>query len=334
MVWPTTTITTDSGDKQSAIAPIIISASRSTDIPAFYGDWFRRRLERGYARWVNPWNGTSQYVSFDKTRMFVFWSKNPRPFFPLLDELDRRGYGYFFHVTLNDYEDEGLEPYVPPLTERIETLRLLSRRLGRERVIWRFDPVLLTPDLSAQRLLARIGRIGDAIASDVDRLIFSVISLYAKVARNLMTAGVTLHDRDRLSYSQVLEGIGAFGVSWGLPVCTCAMDLDATKQGIGRGKCIDGAYLMRTFGGDSALMAYLHHGGNVKDRGQRRHCGCISSKDIGSYNTCGHGCRYCYANYSARSAREKAESGGGSGDAINDYSSYTSSAGTAGSSLS
>ena len=116
----------------AAIAPLIVSASRSTDIPAFYGDWFKARLNAGYVQWKSPFGGKPLYVSFEKTRVFVFWSKNPAPFFPHLDLLDRLGYGYYFLFTLNDYDAEGLEPGVPPAGGRIDTfIRLLPT--NRER---------------------------------------------------------------------------------------------------------------------------------------------------------------------------------------------------------
>src|SRR5512136_1576665 len=104
-----------------AVAPLIVSASRSTDIPAFYGDWFMARLAAGYVRWKSPFGGNAVFISFEKTRVFVFWSKNPAPFFPNLDTLDRLGYGYYFLFTLNDYDDEQFEPGIPPLDKRIET---------------------------------------------------------------------------------------------------------------------------------------------------------------------------------------------------------------------
>ncbi len=117
MKWPETQIITEDG-AVGAIAPTVISASRSTDIPAFYAPWFMARLRHGYVKWVNPFNRRAQYVSFEQTRAIVFWSKNPKPMLQHTDELDRRGLAYYFQFTLNDYEREGLEPGVPPLAVR------------------------------------------------------------------------------------------------------------------------------------------------------------------------------------------------------------------------
>ena len=110
----------------SEVEPDIISASRSTDIPAFYADWFFHRLETGYSVWNNPFNGKKSYISYRNTRFIVFWSKNPKPLLPYLPILKERGIGCYIQFTLNDYEEDGLETGVPPLTERIETFRTLS----------------------------------------------------------------------------------------------------------------------------------------------------------------------------------------------------------------
>lgn len=140
MVWETIDITTEAGETVRAQAPVIISASRATDIPAFYADWFFDRLEKGYSVWTNPFNGVKSYISYARTRLIVFWSKNPRPLLPHLGKLREKGIRCYLHYTLNDYEAEGLERGVPPLDERIETFLRFSELLGKELVIWRFDP--------------------------------------------------------------------------------------------------------------------------------------------------------------------------------------------------
>ena len=335
MPWPKITITTDTGERHPAIAPVIISASRSTDIPAFYGKWFLRRLESGYVRWNNPWSGKDLFVSLTHARLFVFWSKNPRPFFPVLDELDRRGIKYLFHFTVNDYEHEGLEPQVPRIEERIKTFKLLSARIGRQRLIWRFDPLVITGYCTTDRLIGRIEKIGNSIASSTDRLIISFIAPYAKVSRNLHNAGIRLVPWDGISRDRMLQGIGKLCASWRLPVFTCADDTGGTNDGIMRGKCIDERHIERLWGADDAeLMRYLRNGGGVKDRGQRPLCRCIKSKDIGGYNTCGHLCAYCYANTSPERARRSMERTDANADSIGGHSSSISSGSTAGSSLS
>ncbi|MBN2188182.1 MAG: DUF1848 domain-containing protein [Chitinispirillaceae bacterium] len=300
--WPKVTITTDSGETKEAVAPLIVSASRSTDIPAFYGEWFLRRLDAGYVRWVNPFTGRSVYVSLENTPFFVFWSKNPEPFLPLVEKLDRRNLPYYFQVTVNDYGKEGLEMGVPALAERLYTFKRLAGLIGKERVLWRFDPLLLTDTLSPAELLLRIRRIGDELAGHTERLTVSFITLYKKVARNLKSTGIRIRDWDDAARNAVLQEIGAAARQWKMQAVSCAEKNDYTRFGIARGKCIDGALITRLTGDRGPVSAFLRRGGGTKDRGQRPHCGCIVSKDIGAYNTCGHACVYCYANASPRSA--------------------------------
>lgn len=152
----TISLRTDDGTEVLAQTPLIISASRATDIPAFYADWFFRRLEKGYVRWRNPFSGQNSYVYFSNTRFIVFWSKNPAPLLPYLSMLKERGIGCYIQYTLNDYEAEGLEPNVPPLEQRIATFRRLVEVLGIGGVVWRFDPLILTDRINIDTLLRKI----------------------------------------------------------------------------------------------------------------------------------------------------------------------------------
>lgn len=146
-----------------ASCPVIVSASRSTDIPAFYADWFFHRLKIGYSVWTNPFNKAQSYISYENTRFIVFWSKNPRPLLSYLEILEEKGIGCYIQYTLNDYEHERLETGVPPLSERIDTFKMLAARLGKKAVIWRFDPMMLTDSLSMDGLLGKVERIGDLL---------------------------------------------------------------------------------------------------------------------------------------------------------------------------
>ena len=176
------------GTTVEALAPVIVSASRSTDIPAFYARWFMNRLRAGYCIWYNPFNRRPVYVSFARTKVVVFWTKDPAPLMPYLGELDAMGLKYYFQVTLNDYGREGFEPGVPPLGSRIDTFRRLSGMVGPDRIIWRFDPLVVTPQLSAVELLSRIAGVGDALRGATRRLVFSFVDVraYRKVQANLV----------------------------------------------------------------------------------------------------------------------------------------------------
>ena len=304
-------ITTDDGDIVEAIQPVVISASRSTDIPAFYAEWFINRLLRGYVKWINPFNQKPLYVSFAKTRCIVFWSKNPKPLIPFLSELDARGINYYFQFTVNDYEREKLEPNVPPLSQRIETFRQLSERIGKKRVIWRFDPLILTEDLSVNQLLDKVSRVAEKIYPFTERLVFSFadISSYKKVCNTLKRENIQYKEFAPELMLKIAEGIHRLNKNWGLTITTCAETINLEAYGIERNRCIDDRLMIELFKHDFELMRFLKYEENLfsensvpylKDKGQREECGCIASKDIGMYNTCSHLCAYCYANTSQK----------------------------------
>jgi|WetSurMetagenome_2_1015567.scaffolds.fasta_scaffold03576_5 hypothetical protein len=304
-----------------AIAPVIISASRSTDIPAFYGDWFAERLRQGCVRWKSPFGGKPLFISFAKSRVFVFWSKNPAPFFPVLDSLDRAGYGYYFLFTLNDYDAEGIEPNVPPVGERIETFIRLSQRIGKGRVVWRSDPLLLSDRISVSDLLEKVRSVGDRIAPFTERLVFSFVDIvkYPRVRHNLQAGGFAgIREFTEEEIFEFCDGLAALNKRWGLSITACAEQRDLTAYGIGRGQCISYDLLVKEFGNDPVLREFLHPGGqqsigdtgqsepdpsrSLRDPGQRNTCRCLVSKDIGQYSTCPHLCAYCYANTSPATA--------------------------------
>lgn len=300
---------TDSGEVVAAMAPIIISASRSTDIPAFYADWFLERLKAGYSVWINPFNQARYRVSFADTRMIVFWSKNPRPMLERLDEVEALGFKqYYFQFTLNDYMAEGLEPNVPPVAERIDTFRRLARRIGKERVIWRFDPLLLSGSLTVDVLLEKIASIGHELQGATEKLVFSFadIQAYRKVGKNL--SGTNCREFSSVEKRDFAKGLRDVVLSLGLEMATCAEDIDLSKYGIKHNKCVDDDLMVRLFHDDAKLMDFIGaeydmiDGWTIKkskkDKGQRKACGCVVSKDIGMYNTCPHLCKYCYANSS------------------------------------
>ncbi len=308
-----------------AIAPLIVSASRSTDIPAFYGDWFMDRLAAGYVRWRSPFGGNDIFVSFEKTRVFAFWSKNPEPFLRHLPALDRRGYGYYFLYTLNDYDRECLEPGVPPLKERIETFIRLSRRIGKGRMVWRHDPLILSDRITVPDLLEKIRSVGECIAPFAERMVFSFVNIekYAKVRRNLAAAGVTgAREFTSGETDEFCAGLAELNREWGLAISACAERHDLSRFAIRPGQCISGDLLQKEFADDSVLMQFLEPYGkhaltagppignpwrHLKDPGQRGACRCMVSKDIGQYSTCPHRCVYCYANSTPEWARRNYE---------------------------
>ncbi len=323
--WQPIEIVTDNGELKKGIAPLIISASRSTDIPAFYAKWFINRLEKGYVTWINPFNRTNpQYISFKKARVVIFWTKNPKPIIPYLDQISEKGLQFYFQYTINDYEKEGFEPNVPSLKKRIETLKELSEKIGKEKVIWRFDPLILTKELTVRELLKKIWYLGKQTIEYTDKLVFSFadIKAYRKVQSNLIKEtdyfDKTNIDNSEFTKEQQIEfaeGITKILDEWkkinpNFTIATCAEDIELKQYNIKHNKCIDDELMIKLFADDKILMEFLGYNpnnsifgidsrGNLKDKGQRLACGCILSKDIGSYNTCNHLCVYCYANTSA-----------------------------------
>lgn len=301
--WNKIQITRENGELVDAQAPIIISASRSTDIPAFYSDWFFHRLKVGYSAWNNPFNNTRSYISYDNTRFVVFWSKNPKPLLNHLDELKERGIGCYIQYTLNDYEKEGLEKGVPPLEERIDTFKQLVDKLGEGSVIWRFDPLLLTNTIGLYELLEKVENVGDKLKGYTEKLVFSFadIAVYKKVANNLTANGVQYKEWTEEEMDDFARWLSELNQKWGYVLATCGEKIPLEQYGIQHNKCVDDELIRRLAPNDDKLMAFLGKNSS-HDKGQRMFCGCIMSKDIGEYNTCPHLCEYCYANSNKQTA--------------------------------
>lgn len=336
MSWNKITIQRECGDFAEAHAPIIVSASRSTDIPAFYADWFFNRLERGYSAWTNPFNGVKGYVSYQNTRFIVFWSKNPHSLLNYLHILEDKNIKSYIQYTLNDYGREGLEKGVPSLEQRIVTFRQLVEYLGLGRVIWRFDPLILTNKINIDDLLRKIEYIGDRLKGYTEKLVFSFadIAAYRKVKSNLDKHGISYQEWSEPMMELFASKLAILNKKWNFQLATCGEKIDIDKYGISHNKCIDDDLMIRIAHNDKMLMDYLKvdvldipqvdlfgdgpllpddaieldngkyavKKKNNKDKGQRLFCGCMVSKDIGEYNTCPHLCEYCYANTSKEMA--------------------------------
>jgi len=280
---------------------VIISASRRTDIPAFFSEWFMKRIEEGFVCVANPVN-PRQVGRFsllpDDVDAIVFWSKNPRPLMARLNELDS-GYRYYFQFTLNDYPPV-FEPNVPGLGERLDTFRTLSDRVGPDRVVWRYDPIVVSSVTPPDYHLERIDGIASSLRGYTRRLVISLLDFYSKtegrLSRLSSETGTMFRDialpayrTELLALARRIRGIGD---GHGLEVSSCAEAVDLGDAGIPHGACIDAALIRRLFGIEKDFP---------KDRGQRAECLCAESVDVGAYNTCGHQCAYCYANFSGES---------------------------------
>jgi len=233
-----------------------------------------------------------------------------------IDFLNEHVKNYYFQFSLNDYEKEGYEGNVPPLASRIETFKLLSDKIGKDKVIWRFDPLLLTDTIDVNELLRRLKNIGDQLKDHTTKMVFSYadIHTYRKVDSNLKKENIQCREFSQEEMITLALGLHELNKSWGFEIGTCAEKIQLERYGIVHNKCIDDDLMIKLFSHDQKLMDFLgveliqpdlfseekdvvkHK--KLKDKGQRELCGCIFSKDIGQYNTCPHECVYCYANTS------------------------------------
>jgi DNA repair photolyase len=279
---------------------MIISASRRTDIPAFYAEWFMMRVREGYFYRINPFN-SRQVASFslnsENVEAICFWTKNPRPLMQYLDELNERSLNYYFQFTLNPY-DTTFEPNVPPLPERIDTMIELAGRIGPERLVWRYDPVILTSATPASWHLEQVERIAEKVCAATGRLVFSFYDFYGRgkgrLSKALTGSGITLEDitapEHTKSLEQVARGFKGVADRHSLQIGTCSEPVDLAAIGIMHGACVDGSMVRELFGVNASCK---------KDKNQREACNCVESVDMGMYNSCRFRCAYCYANFNA-----------------------------------
>jgi len=285
---------------------VIVTVSRRTDIPAFYSEWFMRRIEEGYFVNVNPFNvGQRRRIPLDPEQVdiFLFITKNPGPLMPYLRELDRRGYRYYFHYTLNDYP-AFLEPRVPILRQRTETFRRLSEELGPRRVVWRYDPIVISQETTIDYHLERFSRLAEELKGYTDQAIISLLQIYPKVQKRLQrleaVSGFRVIDirdeRYRDDLERLLSGLAGIARENGLEITSCAEVLNIERYGIKPGSCVDGERI-------AALLGRRLPVG--RDRSQRPHCRCLQAVDMGTYDMCRFHCYYCYANRSERAVDRK-----------------------------
>jgi DNA repair photolyase len=359
---------------------MIISASRRTDIPAFYSEWFMRRIRAGFCTVANPVRKAQvSHVSLrpEDVDAIVFWTRNPAPLIKHLGELDERGYRYYFQYTIMD-NPRVLDPSCPAMEESLKTARALADRIGMERIIWRYDPIVFANRLDADFHKKTYEHIARAMRDRTQRSVISIVDIYRKIEKRLDAlteegfevlrcsaaeplrqaqggqklcppGGHSAHpdtmprlrsdpaeivvqaacpaklvERSRVPPAQtagwkpasqyanghshvtealypddavltdLMRSIAGTAKENGMEIFSCAEEIDFSSYGIRPGKCIDDAYICRVFGLKVS---------SAKDPSQRNACGCVTSRDIGAYDTCLFGCRYCYATSSFERAR-------------------------------
>jgi hypothetical protein len=267
---------------------MIISASRRTDIPAFYSEWFYNRIKEGFVYVKNPMNPkqiSKVLLTPDVVDCIVFWTKNPKPMIPKMEIIDNLGIPYYFQFTLNSYSQE-IETNVPLKKGIIDTFINLSERIGKNRVIWRYDPILLTERFTINYHIKYFEYLASKLHKHTNKCIISFIDFYKKCQKNLKSVK-PIEFNDNIK-RQLAVAIKSIANKYDLTIETCAEDIELSSIGITHGKCIDDKLVEELCRGNIKIE---------KDKNQREACGCVASIDIGAYNTCSHGCLYCYANY-------------------------------------
>jgi hypothetical protein len=275
---------------------MIVSASRRTDIPAFYADWFFNRIKEGYVLVRNPMN------IYQVSRIsllpavvdcFVFWTKNPSRMMGRLHLLNK--YNFYFQYTITSY-GKSLEPNVPARAETISTFQSLSDAIGKDRVIWRYDPIILSNNINIDYHVAQFDLLASSLGGYTQRCVISFLDLYKKCERNLKD--IKLSDITIADMRLLAQSFKTIAQRYNLDIVTCSEQVELSPIGIHHGKCIDDKLISEISGRELDIN---------KDKTQREECGCVASIDIGSYNTCSHGCLYCYANYDSKVVKKNIE---------------------------
>lgn len=272
---------------------MIISASRKTDIPAYYSEWFINRIKEGFVYSRNPMNAHQVSripLNPEVVDCIVFWTKNPIPMIPKLDEL--KDYKYYFQFTLTGYGKD-MEANLPDKKkELIPAFKELSDKIGPEKVIWRYDPIAVNEIYTAEYHLKAFSQIATELKGYTEKSVISFVDLYTKIKKNMQEMSIgDMTDDEMRTFAKELVTIAGEN---DMILATCAEKIDLSDLGIEHNACIDKGVIERICGGTLKVK---------KDPSQRQECQCVESREIGSYNTCANGCRYCYANYSPESVR-------------------------------
>lgn len=263
---------------------MILSVSRRTDIPNYYSDWFFYRIKEGFLYVRNPMNHhqvSKIILDKDIVDCIVFWTKNPSKMIPRLSELI--GYAYYFQYTLTGY-DKSIEKQVPDIDESIRIFRELSSKVGKDKVIWRYDPIFINEKYTLSSQIERFCYILDSIASYTNTCIISFIDMYVKNTSRLRDIR-QLTNGEMIEFSKVISKVTE---KYGINVKTCSEKVNLECFNIQHGSCIDKQMI------EDIIGCQIN---GKKDSGQRLECGCLESRETGSYNSCPNGCIYCYANY-------------------------------------
>lgn len=271
----------------------IVSASRRTDIPAFYSRWFLNRVDAGYCHWLNPFGGQVYRVSLrpEDCLGLVFWTRYAAPMLPHLAGLRSRGFRFYFHVSITGYA-EPLELHNPPLEKALAAFRALSDTISPDLTLWRYDPIVLSDVTPPEYHLERFERLAAELGGYTRRCYLSFLDNYGKTRRNLARIeSMQFRDPDTEQRQALMRQLRDAAAVRGITLYACCED-SVAGEGVEKAHCVD--------------LELLGGGAHLKRKPTREQCGCIESIDIGAYDTCRFGCAYCYATNSPEAANKRA----------------------------
>lgn len=267
---------------------MIVSVSRRTDIPAFYSEWFMKRIEEGFIYVINPLNRkqvSKIILAKDTVDCFVFWTKNAEPMIDKLNILDEKGFKYYFQFTITAYQTD-VEPGLKDKNRILDSFKKLSDKIGKEKVIWRYDPIFLSDKYTIEFHEIWFEAMCKRLSGYTNKCVISFMDLYAKTIKNTKDLQIKKLNNDDICL--IASKLSNIAKKYNIEIETCSENIDLTLYNINKGKCID----------DKVIEQVLKSKIKVKkDDTQREVCGCVKSIDVGQYNTCKHFCKYCYANF-------------------------------------
>lgn len=279
---------------------MILSVSRRTDIPAFYSKWVMNRIREGFVYVRNPFNYNQVSrvpITSDNVDCIVFWTKDATEMLQYLDELNERKFKYYFQYTITPYKKD-LEPFYDKKPQILDSFIKLSERIGKDKVIFRYDPIILTDFYTTNYHYKKFEIFCKKLHKHTDKIIISFLDGYKKVARNMK--GIAIEEITESKMREIASTMANIAHKYNLMIETCAEKIDLSEYGVNHASCIDGNLIEKIIGGELALK----RGNEFLADAQRESCGCIKCIDIGSYDTCIHQCLYCYANINKSKAVE------------------------------
>ncbi len=265
---------------------MIISATRRTDIPSYYGKWFVNRLKEGYVLIQNPYNPerySKALLTKDAVDIIVFWTKNPIPFIKYLNEIDKMGYIYYFQFTITPY-NKNIEKNLPDKKEIFESFLYLSKRLGTNKMVWRYDPIIISKEFTLEYHTNMFEYMCSKLTGYTNRCIISFVDDYKNVTRRMGGNPSSLLTQETIF--KLAKKFSEIALKYNINLFTCSEEIDLTKYNIKKSSCIDKNIIEDILGMKIDVK---------RDKNQREECRCVESIEIGTYNCCNNGCNYCYA---------------------------------------